>query len=731
MSLGTIEAGQQVPGKFNWTPAEIGNCWLKLVVDSPDDINPDNNEYTYWKTVKMRGPDLGVMFDWIPNNRFILNETYTINAKVFNEGTAQATSSTASLYYRPREVGGNDSFIDTIFVGNVAKDQTIPVQFNWTPSERGKYWLKLVVDSPDDINPDNNEDSYFIDVVFDGPDLMGYFDQLWALVIIQNQTSTIHAVIYNEGTQPAADSTASLYYRYTEEDNYTHIHTNFLGTIEATSYPTLTSFNWTPENSGQHYLKFVVDTPGDTYLTNNEDIEFVNVKPNGVDLAIYFEGIWNQLFVINHTHTINASLYNHGTQPAANFNTSLHYRYIEEDNYTLSQANQIAFIGPDSMIYTQFNWTPTELGTSELKLSAEYEGDVNMGNNEAKYWPHVRVDGPDLYGWFDNIWQQIFVVNQTQILNVTVYNSGSQPSGDSNISLYYSTDFFGPYNLMETRPLEAVNVSGHAYTHFEWSPTEAGWNYLKLVINTSDDADPSNNEFTYGVEVYEEPLITQTIYLPAGKWTLVSFNTLQPNNHINNVFGNYLSFIDTVKTGDLNQTLMYQPYSGNNTLDYLDFETSYYILPTQEVTLEIQGFPPPEGLTKKLGTFNDSRIYNYFGYPYRQRSSFRHFFASILEKIMIIFDSDGNIYLPGIIDQLPELVPGRGYKIQLSEPVTFAYPKLCSDGTVSGQCRNHELCVNGQFVSWGCDVCGCPEGKTCKKIDAVWKCTGPDLPPRL
>jgi hypothetical protein len=46
----------------------------------------------------------------------------------------------------------------------------------------------------------------------------------------------------------------------------------------------------------------------------------------------------------------------------------------------------------------------------------------------------------------------------------------------------------------------------------------------------------------------------------------------------------------------------------------------------------------------------------------------------------------------------------------------------CSDGTPHGHCSGYDYCFNGNFVDWGCDFCGCPEGQTCEKVDGRYEC---------
>ncbi|MFH1895743.1 MAG: hypothetical protein ABIJ74_04190 [archaeon] len=130
-------------------------------------------------------------------------------------------------------------------------------------------------------------------------------------------------------------------------------------------------------------------------------------------------------------------------------------------------------------------------------------------------------------------------------------------------------------------------------------------------------------------------------------------------------------------------------------------------------------------MTVQLKTFSHGGKFNYFGYPYTTvKSNFKNFFAPILDKIIFAMDEKGGSYFPGISDSLQELDPGQGYKIQVSEPVEFVYPKLCSDGTVSGYCSGFAFCDEGTFTSTKCDVCGCPTGKTCQKINNLMQCTG-------
>jgi hypothetical protein len=217
--------------------------------------------------------------------------------------------------------------------------------------------------------------------------------------------------------------------------------------------------------------------------------------------------------------------------------------------------------------------------------------------------------------------------------------------------------------------------------------------------------------------------------LPGNQWSLISFPFLPNDKTLETVFGESLDFISVIKTGNCGDFQEYNPGEGLYELTHLDYKKSYSIHPSQNIKHTVAGFETKFPLNIEIpACVNDEDFY--LAYPYNFETDIEQLFAPIIDKVVIIKSQD-QFYIPGVGGELTTLEPGKGYKIVVNEDVNFTYPSYCIAGVLSGQCSGYRYCLGGQFVSWGCDVCGCPEGKTCEKIDAVWKCTGPDLPPRL
>ena len=153
----------ECPHKFKEVVNEVYN--LTVFVD-PDDEIEEGDEWNNEKEIEM-GPDLTVKnieFE-VDSDKLIVNENYTVSVTVKNEryetedeaACVDAENITITLYVN--NSGSN------MTVPSFPKHKTIPylpsgdsssVEFPWTPSDRGFYDVKAVVDLNNDI-PELNE----------------------------------------------------------------------------------------------------------------------------------------------------------------------------------------------------------------------------------------------------------------------------------------------------------------------------------------------------------------------------------------------------------------------------------------------------------------------------------------------------------------------------------------------------------------------------------------------
>ncbi|MBU0894294.1 MAG: carbohydrate binding domain-containing protein [Nanoarchaeota archaeon] len=162
-------------------------------------------------------------------------------------------------------------------------------------------------------------------------------------------------------------------------------------------------------------------------------------------------------------------------------------------------------------------------------------------------------------------------------------------------------------------------------------------------------------------------------------WSLISFNKLPQNKSIENIFSGSLDKISVIKTGDGEDELIYDSVNNISTLEEIGFEKSYDVYSNQNFIFSVVGQSPEFPLSIELKYYEDGS-FKYIGYPYDYESNVEEFFAPIWDKVSIIQGQDTFI-VPGVGGTLTTLEPGQGYKIGVTENLTFYFPiySLCGD----------------------------------------------------
>ena len=164
-------------------------------------------------------------------------------------------------------------------------------------------------------------------------------------------------------------------------------------TVSSLDVDTVTnvSFNWTPQQTGNHHLVAWVDPePDDTVTesgppTNNCDFVDVTVGDYQPDLdvtaidALYVNPVGRNINITVHIENIGS-----GTNSTFDVGLMINSR-LEYNNTTSLQNND----GTDNdnnndtnnRISVGFNWTPDKIGTYSLTGTVDLDGDVNKTNN--------------------------------------------------------------------------------------------------------------------------------------------------------------------------------------------------------------------------------------------------------------------------------------------------------------------------------------------------------------
>ena len=358
-------------------------------------------------------------------------------------------------------------------------------------SELGGYVLKL------NITGDENLVRYYrLNIIEFYSDLFGWISYQSPVVV--NKRTNITAYIYNEGNEKTENASYSLYYQkgacvynWNECDNLELIKHKEFELDKAGYLDEKVEFSFNEE--GYYTLVLILNATNEANLENNVYISWVNVKMDAPDLTGWLS--YQEPVVVNKRTSITAYISNEGSQTALNVNASLFYKFGEED-YALINSTYIGSLAAQDSIESIFNWTPINTGYYELMLVLNTTSDDGDWDNNINYdWVNVKMDAPDLTGYFYISGRVL--VNQTKDIWIDVSNIGAQTANNVNVSLYDDEMLL---NSSFINQLEADEYESFSY---DWTPTILGEHILRLLVNASEDGDWANNIYSRTVSVYK------------------------------------------------------------------------------------------------------------------------------------------------------------------------------------------------------------------------------------
>ncbi len=160
---------------------------------------------------------------------------------------------------------------------------------------------------------------------------------------------------------------------------------------------------------------------------------------------------------------------------------------------------------------------------------------------------------------------------------------------------------------------------------------------------------------------------TQEIPLRSG-WGIMSAFIDPVNPSIDSVFSDVVSNLTIVKDGD---GLVYWPYFGLNIIGNHEIGHGYQYLMLQADTLYVTGIPAYPQYT----TLNLLGGWSIIGYIRNTPASVTEMMATIVSEILLMKNEDGLVFWPYYqINMIGDMKPGKGYQINISNPVSFSYP---------------------------------------------------------
>ncbi|MCB2213565.1 T9SS type A sorting domain-containing protein [bacterium] len=165
----------------------------------------------------------------------------------------------------------------------------------------------------------------------------------------------------------------------------------------------------------------------------------------------------------------------------------------------------------------------------------------------------------------------------------------------------------------------------------------------------------------------------QRIFLDGNRWELISFNLRPAWVHAENVFGS----VGPLETVWNDRGGLWQSGGNYSTIVFADPREGYRVYSNAAATLTLPGSPLPANLIHSLETGH----WNYLAYTLAEPQDPAVALADIVNQVVVVMNDDGEFWWPGVMQTLPEMVPGDGYRIWVNEDVNFIYNSITSQQT--------------------------------------------------
>ena len=449
-----------------------------------------------------------------------VGESFTINAVVYNQGTGPAASANLS-YYRSTDrtiSTSSDTLIGTDVVDPVPVSETRAESLSRTaPSRTGTYYYYVcVVPVAGESDILNNCSQAFPATVLErtSPDLVASVTSVGdAGILYVGESFTINAVVYNQGTGPAASANLS-YYRSTDRtistSSDTLIGTDVVDPVPVSETRAESLSRTAPSRTGTYYYYVcVVPVAGESDILNNCSQAFpaTVLERTSPDLVASVTSVGDAgILYVGESFTINAVVYNQGTGPAASANLS----YYRSTDRTISTSSD-TLIGTDVVDPVPVSETraeslsrtaPSRTGTYYYYVCVvPVAGESDILNNCSQAFPATVLErtSPDLVASVTSVGDAgILYVGESFTINAVVYNQGTGPAASANLSYYRSTDrtiSTSSDTLIGTDVVDPVPVSEtRAESLSRTAPSRTGtYYYYVCVVPVAGESDILNN----------------------------------------------------------------------------------------------------------------------------------------------------------------------------------------------------------------------------------------------
>lgn len=438
-----------------------GNYYLLFYADYSGvetETNETNN--VSYSAISIQNPviDLVMQSPYAASN-MIPGSTYSVNAYIYNQGTASSSSSNVGYYLSSNTVfDASDTYLAYSSGGTLNSGSssyrsasiTIP---SGTPN--GTYYILYYADYNNNVTESvetNNVTYSTVSVQNPFIDLLIQY-QSTQTNMIAGQIYSVSSYIYNQGNTNSTSGNVGYYLSTDMSMDASDVYLGYYagGSVYAGNsnfnYSNITIPAGTP--AGSYYILFFADynnNETESNETNNVSSYSVSIQSPFVDLLITNQYSTYTLYPGN-SYTMDCYINNQGNSPSSSSNVG----YYLSTNNTFDTSD--VFLGSSTGYslaanYSEYRYLSayipvnTSPGTYYILYYADYTniiGESVETNNVAYYQVEVQNPNPDLV-----VTNAGTSASMTAGLSYTVscyiYNQGSLTAGSSNLGYYLSQD---------------------------------------------------------------------------------------------------------------------------------------------------------------------------------------------------------------------------------------------------------------------------------------------------
>lgn len=482
---------------------ETGSYFLNLSLNSPEDLNIENNFNYNYLSVFNPGPNLYLYAPYFSYNWF-LGEKRAFDIEVYNNGNKNAGNISLFMYYHLGDCSHETCDFELAEKKEISQLESFGseiVRFENTPNKTGIYVLKFAANSSDeDTDYSDNYKIKWFNIKNSGADL-----EIKAFLykdLFLGMSNNISFTIGNNGNEKTVNGNYSIYYKYgycsTECDpscklvcnNATLLNSQDIE-IEQGNFKQY-SLSFIPQSEQVVSFIVVLNASNEAYPANNRNVYVLPVKKSGPDAEIKYIGIKGEL-VENKNISFSPYIYNSGTETAENITVSMFVINNELFSSLFADSALITSLEPGYSFMPNLTWKASA-GYYTHFFNISLDNDAVKANNQYSISSFVRKNSTDIsiselysnsmpMAYFDNTLTVKLLNRGTNAKNILV----KAFSGDALINSLNVAD---------------INSGSQSYINFNWIPVQKGFHNLSAEIYLDDDTDLSNNYLQKRIFVY-------------------------------------------------------------------------------------------------------------------------------------------------------------------------------------------------------------------------------------